>query len=71
MNYTFLTGLIGSLVLVAGAAWPESKDVKRATKSVRDWLFAIGGFIMLLYAFLGSQQPTTSTLKRSLFQPSL
>ncbi len=55
MNYIFLTGLIGSLVLVTGAAWPESKDVKHPIKSAKNWLFAIGGFIMWLYAFLGYQ----------------
>ncbi len=53
MNYTFLTGLVGSLVLVTGAAWPEIKDVKHPAKSIKNWLFAIGGFIMLLYAIFG------------------
>lgn len=53
MNYTFLTGLLGSLVLVTGAAWPESKDVKHPIKSVKDCLFGIGGLIMLIYALLG------------------
>lgn len=56
MNYIFWTGLLGSLILVAGAAWPESKDVSHPMKSVKDWLFAIGGFIMLLYAIFGWQQ---------------
>ena len=56
MNYIFLTGLVGSFVLVTGAAWPEIKDVKHPTKSLKNWLFAIGGFIMLLYAIFGYQQ---------------
>lgn len=56
MDYIFFTGLIGSLVLVTGAAWPEIKDVKHPTKSLKNWLFAIGGFIMLLYAIFGYQQ---------------
>lgn len=56
MDYIFLTGLVGSLVLVAGAAWPETKDIKHPTKSLKNWLFAIGGFIMLLYAIFGYQQ---------------
>lgn len=56
MDYIFITGLVGSLVLVTGAAWPEIKDVKHPTKSLKNWLFAIGGFIMLLYAIFGYQQ---------------
>jgi len=56
MDYVFLTGIIGSLILVTGAAWPEAGDEKHPTasvKSVKDWLFAIGGFVMLAYAILG------------------
>lgn len=56
MDYIFITGLVGSLILVTGAAWPEPKDVKHPTKSLKNWLFAIGGLIMLLYAFFGYQQ---------------
>lgn len=56
MDYIFITGLVGSLVLVTGAAWPEIKNVKHPTKSLKNWLFAIGGFIMLLYAIFGYQQ---------------
>lgn len=56
MDYIFLTGLIGSLILVTGAAWPEVKHVKHPAKSFKNWLFAIGGFIMLIYAILGYQQ---------------
>ncbi|MFA6992504.1 MAG: hypothetical protein WC269_04480 [Candidatus Gracilibacteria bacterium] len=56
MDYIFVTGLVGSLVLVLGAAWPETKDAKRPTKSFKNWLFATGGFIMLLYAIFGYQQ---------------
>ena len=56
MNILFLTGLIGSLVLVTGAAWPVKKDIKHPIKSVKNWLFAIGGLIMLVYAILGYMQ---------------
>lgn len=56
MDYIFITGLIGALILVIGAAWPESKSAKHPTKSLKNWLFFIGGFIMLAYAFLGYQQ---------------
>jgi hypothetical protein len=56
MNIIFFTGFVGSLILVLGAVWPEIKDVKHPTKSLKNWLFAIGGFIMLIYAILGYQQ---------------
>ena len=52
MDYIFLTGLIGSLVIVIGAAWPE-KMVKRPVQSIKNWLFTIGGLIMLFYAIFG------------------
>lgn len=53
MDYSFYTGLIGSLVLVTGAAWPESKDVKHPAKSLKNQLFFVGGLVMLLYSILG------------------
>lgn len=56
MDYIFLTGLVGSLVLVTGAAWPEAKDVKHPAKSLRNWLFAIGGLVMLSYSIFSYQQ---------------
>jgi hypothetical protein len=46
-----IVGLIGSLILVAGAAWP-SKKVELPTQSKKNWLFAVGGLIMLLYSVL-------------------
>lgn len=55
MDYIFLTGLLGSLVLVAGAAWPENKVQKSPVKSTKNWLFAIGGLIMLIYSIFGYQ----------------
>ena len=53
MNLPFLVGLIGSLILVTGAAWPEKPSKKHPTKSIRNWLFAIGGFTMLAYSIMG------------------
>lgn len=50
---TGLTGLIGSLVLVTGAAWPEPRYGNHPASSVKNWLFTIGAIIMLLYAVLG------------------
>ena len=55
MNIPFLTGLLGSLVLVMGAAWPEKKVASHPTRSIKNWLFAIGGTIMFIYALLGYQ----------------
>lgn len=53
MNYIFLTGLLGSLILIAGAAWPEGAKNLVPVKSTKNWLFALGALIMLLYAALG------------------
>ncbi len=53
MDYICLTGLLGSLVLVTGAAWPEKKGKHTPMQSTKNWLFAIGGVLMLLYAVLG------------------
>ena len=47
----FAVGLLGAIILVAGAAYP----VKRAShpaKSAKNWLFAIGGLCMLAYSIL-------------------
>lgn len=51
MDTTFITGLIGSIVLVAGAAWPMEK-VKHPILSIKNWLFLVGGLLMLAYAIL-------------------
>ncbi len=56
MDYVFITGLIGSLILVLGAAWPNIGNPNYPAKSFKNWLFAIGGFIMLLYSIFGYQQ---------------
>ena len=56
MDYIFLTGIIGSLILVTGAAWPIKKKIKHPAASTKNWLFAIGGLTLLLYAILGYQQ---------------
>lgn len=51
-DLTFWTGIVGSLILVTGAAWPVEKVAP--TKSTKNWLFAIGGLLMLAYAALNS-----------------
>ena len=45
----FYTGLIGSLILVAGAAWPDKE--KRPLKSKKNWLLAIGAIVLLVYSY--------------------
>ena len=45
MNYIFLTGLVGALTLVVGAAWPEEKG--KPIYSTKDWFFAFGALFML------------------------
>jgi hypothetical protein len=56
MDSIFLTGLLGSLVLVTGAAWPVRTDIAHPARSVKNWLFALGGLIMLIYSTLGYLQ---------------
>lgn len=53
ISYIFFTGLVGSLVLVTGAAWPEPKTGIHPVKSVKNWLLMVGAVIMLAYAILG------------------
>jgi len=50
MDMIFLTGIWGGLVVVLGAAFPEEKG--RPTTSVKNWLLATGGLILLVYATL-------------------
>jgi hypothetical protein len=52
MDYNFYIGLIGSLILVTGAAWPIEK-VKHPVYSKKNWLFAIGGIFMLVFSVIG------------------
>lgn len=46
---TMLLGIVGGIVLVAGAAWPDRPGIKPVT-SIKDWLFAVGGLLMLVYS---------------------
>lgn len=48
----FCVGLLGALACVSGAAWPEG-DADKPAKSVKNWLFTIGGGILLIYSYLG------------------
>lgn len=54
MNFDlpFALGVLGSFILVLGAAWPVKK-VKHPIRSVKNWLFAVGGVLMMVYSYLG------------------
>ena len=56
MDFIFFTGLIGSIILVLGAAWPESKKITHPTHSVKNWLLGLGVVPMLLYSIFGYMQ---------------
>lgn len=51
MDSIFLTGIIGSVILVIGASLP-AKKVVYPVQSAKNWLFAIGSFCMLIYAVM-------------------
>jgi hypothetical protein len=51
MSQEMMIGIIGSLVLIVGAAWP-SKKVELPTQSTKNWLFAVGGLVMLTYSVM-------------------
>ncbi len=51
MDPIFLEGIVAALVLVTGAAYPIRK-CPHPIRSVKNWLFAIGGLMMLIYAIL-------------------
>lgn len=51
MDSTFITGLSGAIILVAGSAYPV-KPVKVPIQSLKNWLFVVGGFFMLSYSIM-------------------
>ena len=51
----FWLGILGSLILVAGSAYPEKKTPHPA-HSLKNWLFAIGGLCMLTYSTINYLQ---------------
>jgi len=53
MNTTLLTGIIGSVILVIGAAWKDGNTNIQPWRVTKNWLFTIGAATMLLYAILG------------------
>ncbi|MDD4319468.1 MAG: hypothetical protein PHW10_04055 [Candidatus Peribacteraceae bacterium] len=55
MDTTFLVGLVGSVILVTGAAWPD-RHITIPVRSAKNWLFAVGAFLMLAFSFLGYRE---------------
>ena len=51
MAFTALIGIAGAIILVVGAALPDT-PVKHARQSLKDWFFALGGAVMLLCSIL-------------------
>ncbi|MDP2691465.1 MAG: hypothetical protein U1C97_00920 [Candidatus Gracilibacteria bacterium] len=51
MPITFPIGILGGLILVIGAAYPD-KPVRHPVQSTRNWLLSIGGLLMLTYSIL-------------------
>ena len=52
MDYIFYIGVVGSIILVTGAAWPIEK-VKHPVQSKKNWLFVVGNVLMFTFALLG------------------
>jgi hypothetical protein len=50
MDSSTLIGIAGGVILVAGAAFPER--AVRPYRSVKDWLFAVGGIFTLAYSIM-------------------
>lgn len=52
MDYILLTGIIGSIILVIGAAWKDGGEPTKPTASIKNWLFAVGAVVMLIYSLM-------------------
>lgn len=48
---SFIIGLVGSLILALGAAYPD-KSVLKSYYSIKNWLLGIGGLLMFLYSVI-------------------
>jgi len=46
-----IIGIAGGVILVAGAASPD-RPILRPVASLKNWLFAVGGFVMLVYSVM-------------------
>jgi hypothetical protein len=50
-NLAFILGVIGGIILVLGAAWPDSNK-KHPARVFKNWLLALGGGFTFAYALL-------------------
>ena len=51
MNTTFIVGIVGSIILVIGAALP-SKTVSNPVRLPKNWFFVFGNISMFTYSYL-------------------
>lgn len=51
MDLTTILGILGGVILVCGAALPDVRGT-RPFYSLKNWLFAIGGLVMLAYSLM-------------------
>lgn len=51
-SLTFFIGILWSLVLLVGAAYPEELKIKKPIQSKKNWLFGIWWLMMLAYAIM-------------------
>ncbi len=51
MDVPAIVGIAGGIVLVAGAAYPDYPAL-RPVASLKNWLFAVGGLLMLVYSVM-------------------
>ncbi len=54
MTPAFLTGIVGSLILVIGAALPGGRP-SHPTRSAKNWFLSVGAAIMFVYSILNYQ----------------
>ncbi len=51
MSINFLIGILGAIILVIGAALPDTR-ISHPVKSFKNWFFVIGSLFMLVYSIL-------------------
>lgn len=55
-DYNFWIGVVGGVLVVLGAAWPEPKKKIHPTKALKNWLFVFGGIFLFAYSVIGYLQ---------------
>lgn len=51
MDPIFSLGVIGGVILAIGAFWPVKKT-NHPARSIKNWLFAVGGLLLFVFALL-------------------